>query len=582
MSQTICETARYLSIQIFHTSLQYRSLLSPSGEATLRNLFRHIEPSAFSPSLLFPVYNGSFRPHLASILDVIDHPHVLWTNVGCACQLFVVLSNLSGACNYPGACRDLIVTISELRVPYSSTALICAALDEVVNALSRFIHGEEFSPGFLQYPKPPFPLLPTEQVSSGAKILQQSDARIFVFRCAIYLCDILLSLIDFCYGESNEQISSNDTLKEGSIRYIVKSCVRSIHLCRSFAEEQLSLSSKLERSALKILSKLASTAFPPDITLGHSRSNSRVECILEEVVNEGRFSPGICETAADILSFLMTDWRSEDILINNRLTGTFRESLDKLVPEFSELLIMWDGDCEQSRWLLAGGQHATKIVWEEILSRIEFWMSRGHSRYVLKWLVVLRKLLSQSTERQAALADLDKGAAEKFHLMTFEKWLGRISDMMPETDAESIGEIDLISALCQRVADDGDLDALAGTDIDMIDLIYLENLDTEDLIYVNSTDYLEDLGPFECWPSQRPGSPAYWRGRFSPEQGLNYADDSAKSTSSLNSTSLGGPGFRNGGGGKVYVQNEFRSAHGASRNTSRAPSVHVDDFYSNN
>jgi len=39
---------------------------------------------------------------------------------------------------------------------------------------------------------------------------------------------------------------------------------------------------------------------------------------------------------------------------------------------------------------------------------------------------------------------------------------------------------------------------------------------------------------------------------------------------------------RNGGGGKVYVQNEFRSAHGAARNTSRAPSVHVDEFYSSN
>jgi hypothetical protein len=40
----------------------------------------------------------------------------------------------------------------------------------------------------------------------------------------------------------------------------------------------------------------------------------------------------------------------------------------------------------------------------------------------------------------------------------------------------------------------------------------------------------------------------------------------------------GGQSIRNGGGGKVYIQNEFRSAHGASRNTSRAPSVHVDDF----
>lgn len=52
--------------------------------------------------------------------------------------------------------------------------------------------------------------------------------------------------------------------------------------------------------------------------------------------------------------------------------------------------------------------------------------------------------------------------------------------------------------------------------------------------------------------------------------------------STLSVPNLGGAALtlRNGGGGKVYVQNEFRSAHGASRNTSRAPSVHVDDFNS--
>jgi hypothetical protein len=76
-------------------------------------------------------------------------------------------------------------------------------------------------------------------------------------------------------------------------------------------------------------------------------------------------------------------------------------------------------------------------------------------------------------------------------------------------------------------------------------------------------------------PLQRPGSPSHWRGRLSPERQVLIRDEASVGTSVL----FGGP-IRNGGGGKVYIQNEFRSAHGASRNTSRAPSVHVDDFYS--
>jgi len=100
----------------------------------------------------------------------------------------------------------------------------------------------------------------------------------------------------------------------------------------------------------------------------------------------------------------------------------------------------------------------------------------------------------------------------------------------------------------------------------------------DDLIYVDCSDYLEDMNPNEMttyYP--RSTSPTYSRGRLSPEQSLNLTENSQRSgLAGLFPTSLG---LRNGGGGKVYVQNEFRSAHGASRNTSRAPSVHVDDFY---
>ena len=90
---------------------------------------------------------------------------------------------------------------------------------------------------------------------------------------------------------------------------------------------------------------------------------------------------------------------------------------------------------------------------------------------------------------------------------------------------------------------------------------------------------MEDMAVHETSPLHRPSSPSYWRGRLSPERQLSLKDDVHVSTGA--GMPPGVPIIRNGGGGKVYTQNEFRSAHGASRNTSRAPSVHVDDFYSN-
>jgi hypothetical protein len=107
----------------------------------------------------------------------------------------------------------------------------------------------------------------------------------------------------------------------------------------------------------------------------------------------------------------------------------------------------------------------------------------------------------------------------------------------------------------------------------------VEESDIDDLIFANCTDYLEDINPTDSSTTQqRPASPSNWRGRLSPEQGPNFVDDSQKFAGQ--SFIPGASGLRNVGGGKIYIQNEFRSAHGASRNTSRAPSVHVDDFYS--
>ena len=581
-SQSVCETARYLTIQIFHTAVQYRSILSQAGEDTLVQLFRHIEPAGLSPLLFSGPYENIPSPHINVLLALIDNPSLLWTNVNYACQLCVALSMLSTDCTIPAGSAHFIAVLSELRLPYSSHALVCAALDETVNALSVLIHGEELVPGHLRYAKPPFPLLATERPANRPKIMQQSDTKIFVFRSATYLCDLLLHLYRFYNDQfENERNSSNRFMDERSIRYMVNACIRAIHVSRCFEGSPLSLARKLERAALKILSRLASIEFLPDVTSTSCTDQNITKLVFQEVLNEGRYSPRNCDTAASIIAFLMTDWRSGDVLINNRLTSCLRDSLRCLAPEISELLLMWDGDCDQIQWLLTCGPDASLSIWNEVFARVEFWLLRGHSRYTLKWLSVLRELLARSTDRRLAVVNLENALVERDIGLSFDKWIERVSVMLPETEIEAFEEIDCIYALCRELASAEEIGVLAGKAFTKVYLTHLEQNDIDDLIYVNCTDYLEDMTAQEFAAiHQRPASPSYWRERLSPEQGQGFTDEVQKPAGS--SLVSGGLWFRNGGGGKIYVQNEFRSAHGASRNTSRAPSVHVDDFYSNN
>ena len=352
-SQSVCETSRYLTIQIFHTAVQYRSILSQAGEDALVQLFRHIEPTGLSPLLFNGLYENIPSPHINAFLALIDNPSLLWTDVNYACQLCIALSMVSTDCAIPAGSTRLITLLSELRLPYSSHALVCAALDETVNALSVLIHGEELAPGHLRYAKPPFPLLAIERPANGPKIMQQSDAKIFVFRSAIHLCDLLLHLCRFCNDQfENERNSTNQFMDERSIRYMVKACIRAIHVSRSFGGSPVSLAPKLERASLKILSRLVSIGFPPDVTSTSCTDQYITKLVFREVLNEGRCSPRSCDTAASIITFLMTDWRSGDILINNRLTSSLHDSLQNFGPEISELLLMWDGDCDQTQWLL--------------------------------------------------------------------------------------------------------------------------------------------------------------------------------------------------------------------------------------
>ena len=462
-SQSMCETARYLTIQIFHTAVQFRALLSPTAEDALAHLFRHIEPSALSPILFCRPYSSILPSHIDIFLELLDHPHLLYTDVNFACQLYVVLSSLSTACATPAGCSQLISALSDLRLPYSSTAIACSALDEAVNALSVLIHGEELPPGRLRYAKPPYPILPIDKPLNGTKILQQSDAKIFAFRSAMCLCELLLELYRFCCGAFEERYSNTRCLDEGSVRYMVQACVKTVHISRSFEGSVLSAAAKLERASLNILSTMTSAGFPPDVTESASVDRDIMELILIEILGEGGCSPGSCDTAARILSFIMTDWRSEEILINNRLLGSLRESLRKCAPEYSEQLYMWDGNCQQSRWLLAGGQEIMMRVWEEVISRVEFWMKRGHARYVLKWLGVLRILLGRSSERRVALVDLERVLTERGPGVTLEDWIENLTRLLPETEVECLDELKSIRAFCRGLSVASDFQGVTGT-----------------------------------------------------------------------------------------------------------------------
>ena len=399
-------------------------------------------------------YKSVSPAHIDVFLELLDHPHLLCTDVNFACQLFVVLSLLSTAAATATGCSQFISAVSDLRLPYSSISLVCSALEEALNALSILVHGVELPPGRLQYAKPPYPILLIENAPNGTKILQQSDAKNFAFRSAICLCDLLLSLYQFCGGGGfDERCSTTRCLDEGPVGYIVQTCVKTIHISRSFAGSVLSLSAKLERASLKILSAMCSMGLPPDVAELVSVDADMLEFIFAQILDEGRYSPVSCDTAASVLSLISTDWKSREILINNRLLGSLRDSLRKCGPEFSEQLYMWDGSCHQSRWLTVGGQEITIRVWEEIISRVEFWVSRGHSRYILRWFGVLRNLLGHSAERRVACVDLERVLAERDSGVTLEDWMENLARQLPQTETECLDEMHSIRALHRAPSD---------------------------------------------------------------------------------------------------------------------------------
>ncbi len=562
-----------------HTGIQYRSLLSPAGTDILSALFRHIEPSNLSRLLFSQPDEQRLTTQIDVLLESIDHPNRLRTEVDFTCQLCVSLSSLAAFCSHPLHCSSFIVSLSERRLPYSSIALVCAALDEVVNAISMVSYGDELSPGYLRYARPPYPLLSFDTPANGTKILQESDAKIFNFRSALSLYDILLCLLHLCSDSSgSDGIIAISSICQPSIDYIVKTCLRTINVCHAFEEPGLSLSSKLERTCQRVLTNLAAIGFPSDLTLTSSMNRDTMEMTIRELLAQGCHSPSFCNTSGKILCSLVRGWRSEEILVNNQLVSEFRRCLQKLRPELSDWLSVWDGDSMHIQWMAVGGQEVMETVWDEVFSRIEVWVYRGHSRYALKWLGVLRSMLVQCKDKISELELLNYVVSARYLGSSFQTWMQRIVSMLPESDVES-PEMELVWRLCEDLAIGNFTKSSGGILFSVLSLIVASPEDIEDLIYVNCADYLENIVGSDQLPTQRPASPMYWRGRLSPETGISNRDEDRQSPGQ--GPLAGASVVRNGGGGKIYTQNEFRSAHGTSRNTSRAPSVHVDDFYSN-
>lgn len=452
-----------MTIQIFQTALQYRSLLSHDAEDVLVDLFRHIEPSTLSPIFFCRPANKILSPHIDVLLEAIDHSSLLVADVSYTCQLYAVLSTLASVSTNAAGCASLVTALSDRRLPYSSIALFCATLDEVVSALSLMNHGQEVPPGYLRFVKPPFPYLDIDHPATGTTLLQQSDAKLYIFRSAIFLCEIILHLLRFHVDPFDESQSSGlSRLNGGLTRYVVKTCIRLLNVCRGFAGNSLALNRKLEGAALKILASLVSVEFPTDITSISSLKPPVMEITLEELLTDGHYSPRSCETAAIVLNFLTTDWRSKDLLINNRLVGEFRECLTKLRPEVSEWLSMWDGNIQHAQWLLAGGQCVMMAVWEELISRAEFWIFKGHFKYILKWLTVLRSVLLMCKNRKMELTCLDNIVRERNPDMSFEMWIERISSILSESEAEILEEIEVIVMLCHELPDTEETHKLQG------------------------------------------------------------------------------------------------------------------------
>jgi hypothetical protein len=448
------ETARYLTIQLFQTGLQYRSLLSPTARAVLAELFSHVEAAPL-PQALFPaVGNLDFASELCIIFEALDHPNLLVTDVNFDLHLFVILDAVKALCESSTGYADVATRMTEHVTPYSVPAIFSALQDEVINALSVLNFGEELSPGCLRYSKPPFSLLASERPTYSQSILQFSDPKLLLVRSATCLCDILSRSLQF--RVSQYEITPNSVSEHGFNGfeyYITKSSIRVMQSCGNLVGVSSALVSRLEMSVLSVLSRIFCSGFSSSVGFESHQQEKTMKFILLEILALGRLSPRDFDISATLMDFVIADWRSKEILVNNRFVGCIQICLSKLQPELAEWLSMWSGEISHVQWLSIGGENVRKLIWDEILGRLDIWLVKGHYKYTHKWLRSLRVLLAGYNPREREMHNLECVVRARQLDLSFEEWLRNVSSAIPRHEIECFEELRYICKLWRGTTD---------------------------------------------------------------------------------------------------------------------------------
>jgi len=169
-----------------------------------------------------------------------------------------------------------------------------------------------------------------------------------------------------------------------------------------------------------------------------------MEVILLELLNTGRLSPLDLNVSANILNFLVRDWKSKEILVNNRFIGCVHESLRKLQSEIGEWLEMWDGGIQHVLWLFSSPPDVARLAWEEMLSRMEHWFLKKHPRYAYKCLNTFHRLLVGCKTKNMDSVDLKAMLLDRQFATSFEAWSRGISEEIPDIATERSQELRVI------------------------------------------------------------------------------------------------------------------------------------------
>ena len=168
------------------------------------------------------------------LLEIIDYPHLLWTDINYTCQLCIALSTLFLYLHLSGRMCTFrhcaFGTPPPLLVPCSHLCGARRNYNAPISAPGPWT--EEWAPGYLRYPRPPFPLSATEKRSNGM-ILQQFDAKTF----HLSFCDPSLQPIATCIATLWNLAWRRTHYSRSNIRQNVhplcRTNMRSVHSYRS-------------------------------------------------------------------------------------------------------------------------------------------------------------------------------------------------------------------------------------------------------------------------------------------------------------------------------------------------------------